>query len=83
MDAAENADAAVEGDEIGAAAEEDVLAVVDDFVDAGMQVGGGAPAEIAASLDELHPIAGLSEGACGAHAGYAAADDGDGLAGRD
>ena len=34
-----DADAAVEADEVGAAAEEDVLAVVDDFVDAGMQVG--------------------------------------------
>ncbi len=78
MDFVFDADAAVEADEIGAAAEEDVLAVVDDFVDAGMQVGGGAAAEVAAALDELHAIAGFGEGAGGAHAGYAAADDGDG-----
>jgi hypothetical protein len=32
-------DAAVERKEIGATAEEDMLAVVDDFVDAGVQVG--------------------------------------------
>ncbi len=68
----------VEADEIGAAAEEDVLAVVDDFVDAGMQIGGGAAAEVAAALDELHAVAGFGESAGGAHAGYAAADDGDG-----
>ena len=68
----------IEADEVGAAAEEDVLAVVDDFVDAGMQVGGGAAAEVAAALDELHAIAGFGEGAGSAHAGYAAADDGDG-----
>ena len=54
-DLIENADAPVEADEIGAAAEEHVLAVVDDFVDAGMQVGARAPAEVAAALDELHP----------------------------
>src|SRR6185437_659508 len=73
-----DADAAIEADEVGAAAEEDVLAVVDDFVDAGMEVGGGASAEVAAALGELHAIAGFGEGAGSAHAGDAAADDGDG-----
>ena len=63
--------------QIGAAAEEHVLAVVDDFVDAGMQIGAGAPAEIAAALDQLHAEAGLGQSAGRAHAGYAGADDGD------
>ena len=76
-----HADAVIEADEVCAAAEEDVLAVVDDFVDAGMQIGGGAAAEVATALDELHAIAGFSERAGGAHAGDAAADDGDGAGG--
>ena len=73
-----DADAPIEADEIGAAAEEHVLAVVDDFVDAGMQVGGCAAAEIAAAFDELDAVAGFGEGAGGTHTGDAAADDGDG-----
>ena len=72
-----DADPAVETDEVGAAAEEDVLAVVDDFVDAGMQIGRGASAEVAAALDELHAVAGFGESAGCAHAGYAASNDGD------
>jgi hypothetical protein len=69
----------VEADEVGAASEEDVLTVVDDFVDAGMQIGRSAAAEIAAALDELHAVAGFCEGAGRGHAGYAATDDGDAL----
>jgi hypothetical protein len=76
-----DADAAIEREEIGAAAEEDVLAVVDDFVDAGVEVGGGATSEVAAALDELHAIAGFGEGAGGAHACDSAADYGDGARG--
>src|SRR5579864_7868750 len=71
-------DALVEPDEVGAAPEKDVLAVVDDFADARMQVRGSAAAEVGAALGELHVVAGLSERASGAHAGYSAADDGDG-----
>jgi hypothetical protein len=74
VDAVRDADAPVETDEIGAAAEEHVLAVVDDLVDAGMQVGAGASAEIAAALDELHAEPGLGQRAGRAHAGHAAAD---------
>src|SRR6185503_547125 len=70
-------DAAVKGEKIGAAAEEDVLAVVDDFIDAGMQVGGGASAEVATAFDELHAIAGFGQCTRGAHAGDSAADDRD------
>jgi hypothetical protein len=36
MDAVRNADPLIKSDEVGAAPEKDVLAVVDDFVDAGM-----------------------------------------------
>ena len=75
-----NADTAVEGEEVGAAAEEDVLAVVDDFVDAGVEIGGGAAAEVAAAFDELDVITGFGEGAGGADASDAGSDDGDGRA---
>ena len=76
-----NADTAVEGEEVGATAEEDVLAVVDDFVDAGVEIRGGTSAEVAAALDELDAIAGFGEGAGGADASDACSDDGDGGAG--
>jgi hypothetical protein len=49
-----DADALVKADEICAAAEEDVLAVVDDFVDAGMQIGRGTAAKIAAAFEKVH-----------------------------
>ena len=71
----------IEADEVGAAAEQHVLAVVDDFVDAGMQVRRGAATEIAATFDELHAEAGFGQRTSGAHAGDAAADDGDGAGG--
>jgi hypothetical protein len=74
-----NAEMMVEADEIGAAAEERMLAVVDDFVDAGMEIGTGATTEVAAALDELHAEASLGESAGRAHAGDTCADDGDGL----
>ena len=70
-----DADAPVEADEIGAAAEEHVLAVVDDLVDAGMQIGAGAAAEVAAPFDEVHAESGFGKSAGRAHAGHAAADD--------
>ncbi len=72
-----DADALVEADEIGAAAEEHMLAVIDDFVDAGMQVGACAATKIAAALDELDTKAGIGQRAGSTHAGDAAADDRD------
>jgi hypothetical protein len=79
VDAARGADAAIETDEIGAAAEEHVLAVVNDFAHAGMKIRTGAPAQVAASLDEPHGESGIGEGAGRAHAGHAASNHGDGL----
>jgi hypothetical protein len=70
-----NADAPVEAQQIGAAAEERVLAIVDDFTHAGMKVRRSPPAKIAALLNQLHAQAGLGQGAGRAHAGHAAADD--------
>jgi hypothetical protein len=64
----------VEADQIGAAAEEHVLAVVDDFIDAGMTVGAGPTAEVAAPLDELDAKTGLGQRTGSAHAGHASAD---------
>jgi hypothetical protein len=74
----ENADALVEGDEICAAAEEHVLTIVDDFVDAWMQIGTRAAAQVATTLDQMHAQSGCCKSAGRAHAGNAAADDGDG-----
>ena len=54
VDAVRDADASIEANEIRAAAKEHMLAVVDDLIDARMQIGTGAPAEVAAPLDELH-----------------------------
>ena len=76
-----DANAAVEGEEIRVGADKRVLAVVDNFVDAGMEIGAGAAAEIRAALEEGDPQAGLGESAGGAHAGYAAADYRHGLDG--
>ena len=79
MDAFRDADAPVKADEIGAAAEEHVLAVVDDLAHAGMQVGAGPSAQVTAPLDQLHAQASLGQRAGRAHAGHAAADHGDGF----
>jgi hypothetical protein len=68
------ADALVETLQVGAAAEQDVLAVVDDFVYAGMQIGGRPAAEIAAALDEVDGKSRFSQGAGRAHACDARAD---------
>ena len=80
MNAVCNADALIEADKICAAAEEHVLAVVDDLVDAGMQIGAGTAAEIGAALDEMDLETALGKSACSGKAGDAGADDGDGSA---
>ena len=46
-------DAPVEPNEIRAAAEEHMLAVIDDLADARMRIGRSAPAKIAAPLDQF------------------------------
>src|ERR1700731_2493986 len=62
-----HADAAIELDEISADAEEDVLAVVDDFAGSGMLVGRCASAEIRPAPKERDAKAGIggSEGGGG------------------
>ena len=59
-----------------------MLAVVDDLSDAGMQIGGCTPAEVAASLNELHAKACLRQSTGSAHAGHAATNDRDESRGR-
>ncbi len=81
MDAVRDADAAVEADQIGAAAEEHVLAVVDDLAHARMQIRARPAAQVAAALDQLDAKTGLGQRAGRAHAGHAAADHGNGLLG--
>src|ERR1700722_1075522 len=67
----ECADAPVEIDEIGAAAEEQVLAVVDNLACAGMFVGRRATADVCAAFDEAHIMAGIGECLRGCEAGDA------------
>jgi hypothetical protein len=71
-----DAEAGVEVDEVGAAAEEDVLAVVDDFVGGGVGVGGGSAAYVGAAFEELDLVARGGEGAGCGEAGDAGAYDG-------
>ena len=71
-----DADAAVELDQVGANAKQNVLAVVDDLAGAGMLVGGSASAEIGAALEESDAKAGISKGTGGGETGEAAAGDG-------
>jgi hypothetical protein len=76
-----DAGAAIESNQISAATEEDVLTVVNDLAHARMQVRTGAPAQVAATLDQLHAQARLCQGAGSAHAGHTAADYRDGSRG--
>ena len=71
-----HADAAVELDEVGADAEEHVLAVIYDFASTGMLVGRCATAEIGTALEKCHAEAGIGEGAGGGETGEAASGDG-------
>jgi len=72
-----NSDALIKTPQVGAAAEKDMLAVVDDLVDAWMKIGAGASAEIASPLDQAHAESTLCQSAGSTHAGHPAADDGD------
>ncbi len=63
---------AVELDQVGTDAKQNVLAVVDDFAGAGMLVGGGASAEVGTALEQGDAEAGVGEGTCGGEAGEAA-----------
>jgi len=77
LDEVADADAAVEVEEVGAAAEEDVLAVVEGFAGLGFFEGTGAPAEDSACFEEGDVEACGFEGDGGGHAGEAATDDDD------
>src|SRR4051794_33736204 len=76
-DLAFDSEAAVEIAEIGAAAEENVLAVVDDLAGAGMFIGGGASAEIGTLFEQRDAESGVGERAASGESGESAADNGD------
>jgi hypothetical protein len=67
----------VELHQISAEAEEDVLAVVDDFAGAGMFPGGGAASEEGTLLEKRDAESGVGQGAGGGESGEAASGDGD------
>jgi hypothetical protein len=72
-----DSNAVVELHQIGAEAEEDVLAIVHDFAGAGMLPGGGAASEERALLEEGDAETRVGEGAGGGKSGEAASGDGD------
>src|SRR3954452_23707934 len=76
-DEIEDTDAAVKIDEVGAAAEEDVLTVVELLAGLGIFEGTGAATEATAGFEEGDGCAGVFEGECGGHPGEAATDDDD------
>ena len=71
-----DSDALVELDQVGADAEENVLAVVDNFAGAGMFLGRSAAAEEGALLEQGDAETGVGEGAGGGESGEAASGDG-------
>jgi hypothetical protein len=73
-----DADADVETKNIGTATEDYMLAVIDDLANAGMEIRTSPPTQVASPLHKLHAQAGFGKSASSAHAGNAAADDGDG-----
>jgi hypothetical protein len=70
--------APIEPLDIGAAAEQNMLAVVDRFADARMQIGAGSPAQVAAPLYQLHAQPCFGKGAGSAHSSHASAHHRDG-----
>src|SRR5580693_4003161 len=75
VDTVESADAAVEIEKVDAAAEEDVLAIVEDFAGLGIFIRTGASAEGFAGFDEGDGVAGGCECDGGGHAGQATSHD--------
>lgn len=65
----------IEMDEIGAAAEQDVLAVVHHLAGAGMLIGRGASANVGASLKDCDLKTRIGKRAAGGQSGKTAADD--------
>ena len=70
------ADAAIEVDEVGAAAQQDMLAVIHDFAGAGMLVGGGAASEVRTALEQGDLVSRLGQCASGGEPGQATANHG-------
>ena len=77
MNAIRHADAPVEANQVCAAAEQDVLTVIDDLIYAGMQIGRSATTQVSAPLDKVHAKTSFGKCACSAHAGYATTNNGD------
>src|SRR5262249_28128278 len=65
--------------EIGTAAEQQMLAVVDNFSGPGMLVGGGAAAEVRAALEQRDPESDVGQRAARSETSQAATDDSHGL----
>jgi hypothetical protein len=78
MNLVRDPNASIEPLEIGAAAEENVLAVVDHFADAWMEIGAGPAAQVTTPLNQLHAQPAFGKGAGSAHSSHASAHHRDG-----
>src|ERR1700687_854245 len=72
-----NSGAPIEIEQVGAAAEQHMLAIVNNFAGTGMLIRRRAPAEIRATLKEGHAKPGFGEGASGREARQPASSDSD------
>src|SRR5262249_13623212 len=74
-----HAEALIELEQVGATAEQNVLAVIDHFAGSGMLVGRRAAADVGTALEERDLSTSLSQGAAGSQTGQAAADNSDSI----
>ena len=72
-----NSGAAIEIEQVGAAAEQHMLAIVDNFAGAGMLIRRGAAAEIRAAFKQSHAKTSFGQGASSGEAGQPASGYGD------
>ncbi len=70
-----NTELPVKADQIRAAAEKNVLAVVDNFARAGMLIGRRPAANVGPALDQVNAIAGVRQGTGGRQSRQTAADN--------
>src|SRR5262249_10325205 len=66
----------IELDQVGTASQQDMLAVIDDFVGSGKLVGRSPSAKIGTALEQRHVKTAVGECAAGSKSGESAACDG-------
>src|SRR5690606_23849427 len=77
LDVILDAQSAIEMDQVGAAAQQDMLAVVEQPAGGGVLKAGRPPPQQLAALDQRDIKTGVHEGSAGGNTGQAGTDDGD------